>query len=252
MRTVSRPGIEPTGDGGPPRCFARTEVDALADSYPVEEALAVIRNVVSAPTDAVRDAVNVPFAAVVPLVADNFPPTAAGMRSSATVAPANGLEALSRTVTVTAVLWPGSRTALERSTETKSRWGSTRTVIATVPLAASYPGFVTSAVIIASCVTGTEGAANADWKRPSWSVAPVAGVNTPSPLRATLALSTGIPFASATLTMTFVDPPDTTEFEKGVKVTTSGPRGTAWRAAKDQKLSIPPGSATQPSNRSML
>ena len=57
MRTVSRPGIEPTGDGGPPRCFARTEVDALADSYPVEDALEVIRNVVSAPTDAVRDAV---------------------------------------------------------------------------------------------------------------------------------------------------------------------------------------------------
>src|SRR2546428_1230600 len=207
-----------------------------------------MRNVVSAPTVAVRVVENVPLRAVVPVAEASSPPTNAGSSRSVTFAPGTGAPVRSVTVTVTPVALPGSRTALTRSTITVSRCGITRTVIAVVPLAESYPGFPTSARIVTSCVCWIVGAVNVVMNRPSDPVTPVAGL-TAVPVSTTFAFSTGRLALSITEMITLVERPEATEFVNGTTETLRDPFGITWSPTKDQKLSIPPGSLTQPSNR---
>src|SRR5438093_6803058 len=135
--TVSKPGTAPTVGGAPPRIRASTDVDALDEVNIPPDAVAVIRNVVSVPTVAVRVVKNVPFRGIVPLVAASVPPTPVGSRTKVTLTPTMMFALASVAVTRMSVLCPGSKIAFDLSTFTKRRWGTTRTVIAVVPLAAS-------------------------------------------------------------------------------------------------------------------
>src|SRR2546430_9447032 len=207
-----------------------------------------MRNVVSAPTVAVRCGEKVPFRAVAPVVEASSPPTPAGSSRRVTFAPGTGAPLRSVTVTVTPVVLPASRTALTRSTITVSRCGITRTVIAVDPPADSYPGFHTSARIVTSCVCWIVGAVNVVMNRPSDPVTPVTGL-TAAPESTTFASSTGRLALSITVIITLVVRPEATEFVNGTTETLSDPFEITWRPAKDQKLSIPPGSLTHPSNR---
>src|SRR2546428_9649068 len=60
ISTVSRAGTFPTGVGGPPRIFARTDVYAVSRSYPGAVPVAVVPNVLSLPADPVRAGWNGP------------------------------------------------------------------------------------------------------------------------------------------------------------------------------------------------
>ena len=204
----------------------------------------------SAPTVAVSVVKKVPFKAVVPVVAARTPPIPAGSTRRVTVAPGTGSAPASITLTVTPLIPPGSRTARERSTNTVSRWGITRTVTAAAALPAPYPGFETSACTVTSTVCGTMGAVNVERNRPDASDRPTEGEKEP-PVRTTSASFTGRESRSTTVTITWVVLPEATAFVNPTE-TLMGPFWITWSPAKDQKFSIPPGALTQPSKRSRL
>ena len=84
--------------------------------------------------------------------------------------------------------------------------------------------------------------------RPSAPVFPEDAPKDP-PVRTTSTSFTAKSALSTTVTITVAVPPRAMEFEEGTTDTARGPFGITWRPAKDQKLSIPPGTPTQPSNR---